>query len=161
MEYKSTAVMAYILYQCKLNHHPINKTQCHKLLYCCYGIIMAKFDERLTNEHPRCWPYGPIFPCICVPMEKGQLTVGLAQDFAATCPPDVMHYLDLTIRTFWSYTADALSKWSRLRNSPWDKAESLGPLDDREIRLFFQGYIAIVEDRGTCQKQSQEASHGI
>lgn len=148
MEFKSSDVMAYILYKCKLANHPINKTQSQKILYCCYGIVMAKFDERLTDEHPRCWPYGPVFPRTFTAMQKGLLTVGLAQKFEAECPSEVLEYINKTIRTFWNYTATQLSKWSHIKGSPWYKAESLGPLDDREIRIFFKGYISIVEERG-------------
>ena len=148
MEFKSSAVMAYILYKCKLASHPINRTQSQKLLYCCYGIIMAQFDERLTDEHPRCWPYGPVFPRTFTAIKKGELTVGIAQEFAKECSPQVLEYIDRTIRTFWNYNATQLCKWTKLKGSPWDKAEALGPLDDREIRLFFKGYIGIINERG-------------
>lgn len=62
MEFRSSEVMAYILNYGNSHEHPLNKTQAQKLLYCCYGAILAQFDERLTDEHPKAWPYGPVFP---------------------------------------------------------------------------------------------------
>lgn len=58
MEFSSSSVMAYILYKAKKAGHPIGKTQAQKLLYCCYGIVLAAFDERLTDEHPKASPGG-------------------------------------------------------------------------------------------------------
>ncbi len=72
----------------------------------------------------------------------------VAQKFLRECPAQILDYIDKTIRTFWNYNATQLSKWTKLKDSPWDKAEALGPLDDREIRLFFTGYIAIINERG-------------
>lgn len=148
MEYCSSDVMAYILYKGKQANHPINKTQAQKLLYCCYGIIMAKFNERLTDEHPKCWPFGPVFPRTLNDISKHRLSVGMAELFEKACDPDWLEWIDKTIYTFWNYSAGALSNWSHRKGSPWDKADSLAALDDREIGIYFKQYIDIVQKRG-------------
>lgn len=149
MEFRSSNVMAYILYKAKLAEHPINKTQAQKLLYCCYGIIMAKFNERLTDEHPKAWLYGPVFPRTINDINKKRLNVGMAKEFLAECPEDWMKWINKTLTTFWNYTATQLSAWSHIKGSPWDKADALNSLDDREIYNYFQQYLSIVEERGT------------
>ena len=148
MEYNSSEVMAYILYKGRLENHSINKTQAQKLLYCCYGIIMAKYNERLTDEHPRCWPFGPVFPRTFNDISKHRLTVALAENFKSSCSPDWLDWIDKTIYTFWNYSAGALSEWSHRKNSPWAKADALAALDDREIGIYFQPYLEIVQQRG-------------
>jgi len=148
MEFRSSKVMAYILYKAKLAEHPINKTQAQKLLYCCYGIIMAKFNERLTDEHPKAWLYGPVFPRTINDINKKRLNVGMAKEFQAECPEDWMNWINKTITTFWDYTATQLSAWSHIKGSPWDKADALNSLDDREIYNYFQQYLSIVDERG-------------
>lgn len=151
MEFSSSSVMAYILYMGKQENIDINKTKAQKLLYCCYGIIMAAFDERLTNEHPRCWPFGPVFPRTFNDIEKHRLTVGMALDFEKECPPDRLELIKQTLRTFGVYTATALSNWSHRKDSPWYKADALAALDDREIRLYFDPLVKEVRERGKAK----------
>lgn len=152
MEFKSSEVMAYILYIGKKENIDINKTKAQKLLYCCYGMIMAEFDARLTDEHPRAWPFGPVFPRTFNDISKHRLTVGLAQDFEKKCPPEWLELIRLTLRTFGRYTASILSGWSHRKNSPWYKADALAALDDREIRLYFKELVPVVRERGAkCQ----------
>ena len=148
MEFRSSIVMAYILDKGRLASHPLTKTQAQKILYCCYGIIMAKFNERLTDEHPKAWPYGPVFPRTLNDINKNRLTVGMAEEFKSVCADDWLRWIDMTIRTFWDYTATQLSNWSHMDGSPWTKAEPLTALDDREIGIFFKQYLGIVETRG-------------
>lgn len=147
MEFKSINVMAYILYKAKLAKHPVNKTQAQKLLYCCYGIIMAKFNERLTDEHPKAWFFGPVFLRANDDIDKKRLNVGMAKEFQKECPKEWLSRIDKTIVTFLVYTASQLVDWSCVRSSPWKKADALNSLDDREIYKWFQQYLPIVEDR--------------
>lgn len=155
MEFKSSNVMAYILNKGKQASHVITKTQAQKLLYCCYGVIMAQFNERLTDEHPRAWPFGPVFPRTLTDINKNRLTVSMAQDFQEKCPEDWLKWIDRTILAFWDYSATQLSNWSHMAGSPWTRAESLAALDDREIGLFFKPYLDFVTNRKpSCQTTS-------
>ena len=147
MEYCSSNVMAYVLYFCKTQDPPIivNSTKAQKLLYCCYGAVLAKFDERLTDEHPRAWMYGPVFPTTFNDINKNRLTAGMARQFERDCPPDMLKLIKETIQTFGKYTATQLSNWSHMPESPWSKADALSALDDREISIFFKRYIPVIE----------------
>lgn len=153
MEFSSSEVMAYILYQGKQAEHPINKTQAQKLLYCCYGAVLAAFDERLTDEHPYAWPFGPVFPRTLNAINQRQLKVGMARNFESDCPTEVLELINRTIHTFWNYSASALTTWSHRTGSPWTKADPLAPLDDREIQKYFKNYLGIINSKAeeTCQ----------
>lgn len=96
MEFSSSSVMAYILYKAKKACHPISKTQAQKLLYCCYGIVLAAFDERLTDEHPKAWPGGPLFPRALSAINRHRLTTDMAEIFIASCPADWLKLMDKT-----------------------------------------------------------------
>ncbi len=153
MEFRSSDVMAYILYKAQKDEHPLNKTQAQKVLYCCYGAVLAKFDQRLTDEHPKAWPYGPVFPRTINDINKKRLTVGMAQEIEKQWSPELKELIDQTICTFSVYTATQLSNWSHLPGSPWSKADPLASLDDREIALYFGQYLPVIEKRGeVCQR---------
>ncbi|MDO5530903.1 Panacea domain-containing protein [Sutterella sp.] len=153
MEFRSSVVMAYVLYFCKIVQRDspieVNNTKAQKLLYCCYGAVLAATDERLTDEHPRKWPYGPVFPRTFNDIKKGRLTVEMAQQFERDCPPESLQLINQTITVFGRYTASQLSSWSHRAGSPWDKADALAALDDREIRLFFAKLLDIIRHGGT------------
>lgn len=152
MEFKSSSVIAYILYKGKQENHPINRTQAQKLLYCCYGIVMAQFNERLTDEHPRAWLYGPVFTQTIEDIKNHRLTVEMAIEFEKACPPEWLSWIDKTLYTFWDYTATQLTNWTHVKGSPWYKADPLCALDDREIGIYFKQYLSIVNQRGEqCQ----------
>lgn len=148
-EFRSSWVMAYILKFANDNGHPLNKTLAQGVLYCCYGVILAAFNERLTDEHPKAWPYGPVFPRTINDINKKRLTEGMVKTLLEKCPPWWLNWVNKTISTFWSYTATEMSNWMRLKDGPWNKADPLASIDDREIALWFRDYLQIVEERGT------------
>lgn len=152
MEFRSSEVMAYILYKAQKDEHPLNKTQAQKVLYCCYGAVLAKYNERLTDEHPKAWPYGPVFPRTINDIDKQRLTVGMARAIEEQWSLELKELIDQTIRTFSVYTATQLSNWSHVTGSPWSKADPLASLDDREIGLYFEKLLPIIEKRAIqCQ----------
>ena len=153
MEFRSTAVMAYILSFCKTQVPPIHVsgTKAQKLLYCCYGAVLAAHDERLTNEHPRAWFYGPVFHSAFRAVKEEKLTVGMARQFARECPAETLQLIDSTLRTFGRYSADQLSAWVSMEDTPWAKADALASIDDREIAHFFRPYLPVIEKEDSSQ----------
>ena len=148
MEFRSFIVMAYILMYCQDNNIVANRTKAQKLLYCCYGAILAEFNERLTDEHPKAWMYGPVFPRTFNDINKKRLTVAMAEEFRKDCPSDWLVLINKTLNTFGGYTASALSNWSHVEGSPWSKADSLASLDDREVAIYFSDYLPIIDVEG-------------
>ena len=61
-KYDSVTVANYIIAFANQNKFFINMTKLQKLLYIAYGVYLYVKNERLTNEHPQAWPYGPVFP---------------------------------------------------------------------------------------------------
>lgn len=155
MEFRSSIVMAYVLYFCKNGPERIevNDTKAQKLLYCCYGAVLAGTKERLTDEHPKAWPFGPVFPRTFNDIKKERLTVDMALQFEKDCPAEALELIKKTIKVFGQYTASSLSAWSHRPNSPWSKADSLAALDDREITLYFEKLLPIIQNGGVNVQQ--------
>lgn len=61
-ELDSLDMAAYIVKYCAMKNYFINLTKLQKLLYCCYGAVLAYSGIRLIKEHPKAWDHGPVFP---------------------------------------------------------------------------------------------------
>lgn len=119
--FDSNEVMAYILGICKQQGIPWNTTKAQKLLYCCYGTILAAFDEKLTEEAPQAWKYGPVFPRTFNGLKKGRIVPGVDHGFAENCNPQWLPLIEQTVKVFGKFTASQLSTWSHRSGSPWDR----------------------------------------
>lgn len=103
------------------NHNfSINMTKLQKLLYITYGVYLAVKGERLTNEHPQAWPYGPVFPTTRTKLLKCCLDDIITFD-DLTITEEIKSCVKLVFNSFGSYNASFLSAWSHKSNSPWDK----------------------------------------
>lgn len=148
-EFRSSWVMAYVLKFSRDHKHSLNSTQAQSILYCCYGAVLAKFNERLVDEHPRAWMYGPVFPRTTNDIKKQRLTEDMVKQFESVCPRPMLNLVDLTIATFWRYSAYEMSSWTRMKDGPWHKTEPLAVIDDREIAQWFSEYLPIIEKQGS------------
>lgn len=143
MEFDSKKVMAYIIGRCADENYFVNLTKLQKLLYCCYGVVLAKYNKRLTKEYPKAWPYGPVFPSTIRALNKGKIDQDDDGGFSKQCPEEVLKLIDATIQYFGKYKATALSKWSHQTGSPWDFATDGGKnlpaqMSDDRITEYFK-----------------------
>lgn len=130
------------------HNYTINMTKLQKLLYICYGLYLAVMGERLTDEHPQAWPYGPVFPTT-----RKRL---LKEDFDDITDDNINKQLldskissliELVFNTYGFNTASDLTAWSHRLNSPWDRTVNKdgfkwgGQIPDEYIRPFFKKMI--------------------
>ena len=140
----SLQLLSYIAKFCKDNGIHINITKAQKLMYCCYGVVLAKFGTRLVDEQPEAWQYGPVFPSALHSAQffgLDEFIDGKTDDMDAL-PGDVHNLIDDALRHFGQYTALQLSNWTHLSGSPWSKASCAGtllrvPLNDSDIKEYF------------------------
>ena len=144
MEFSSIDVIAYVVYWCKTNEITVNTTKAQKLLYCCYGAVLADSNERLIDEHPRAWLYGPVFGNAHDATANDKLTVGNVRRFLRLCPQQTLDLVNKTLKTFARYSSTQLSKWASIKGSPWVDADPFAALDDRAIALWFQPYLNVI-----------------
>lgn len=117
---KSTALANYILAYANQNKVGINMTKLQKLMYITYGMYLAVKEERLTNEHPQAWPYGPVFPSARKTLLHTSLENVTDYDTNAITD-DIKACVKLVFDSFGQYNASFLSAWSHKENSPWDR----------------------------------------
>lgn len=123
-KYNSVDVAKYIIAYANDNNFIINMTKLQKLLYIAYGVYMAIKNERLTNEHPQAWPYGPVFPTTRNKLlKKNFYDYHLSDNNLEKLKGDeeFVSLITLVFNSFGDKTATYLSEWSHQVGSPWDK----------------------------------------
>lgn len=102
----------------------INITKIQKLLYIAYGTWLRVYQNRLLNEHPQAWPYGPVFPT-----SRNKLTksgVELVDITRADVPQELLDDAELArivnfvVLHFGKWTAANLTTWAHAPGTPWE-----------------------------------------
>ena len=155
--YNSVAMARYIIAYANENRYMINMTKLQKLLYITYGVYMAVKDERLINEHPQAWPYGPVFPTTRNKLLKKDFTTIKLTDAdlkEIADNPDMPSLMKLVFSSYGSKTAAFLSEWSHKPGSPWDKTVNQDSfkwgdrIPDELIQSYFKSLISPKPDAG-------------
>jgi uncharacterized phage-associated protein len=149
--YKSTILAKYIAAYFNDKATDINITKIQKLTYIAYGVYLAVLDERLVDEHPQAWPFGPVFPATRNRLLKLNLyDISLNDDDLREISANttVKSLLDLVFRTFGNWSARQLSEWSHKEGSPWEMTVSRPgfkwgkAIDDGDIKSYFKRIVA-------------------
>lgn len=135
---------AYIAQQCIQMRYGYNNTKIQKLLYCVYGAVLTQFNVRITEEQPRAWPNGPVFPRVFTYIYRGYQIDLYSRRLEEVLSQKEADYLGSVLCFFGKYTGAQLSGWSRKQGSPWQKAvdrEGTGwnvVVQDDDIRDYFR-----------------------
>jgi uncharacterized phage-associated protein len=148
MKYSSLRVASQIASVCQENNLFYNNTKIQKLLYCCYGCSLVILKDRLCDEYPRAWQFGPVFPRVFNYINKKRDL--LSPELALVGAPDkVLSLIDVVVKTFGKYTATYLSAWTHQPGSPWHQViegmgEGLGSfIPDDIIADYFQKNVVM------------------
>ena len=148
--YDSTTMAKYIVATANERGTPINITKTQKLLYIAYGVFLAVKGERLTDEHPKAWPYGPVFPRTRNKLLRQDLysinfndknLIGLKGD------EEIKSLVGLVFDSFGEWTASQLTEWSHRDGTPWQRTVSSKAFDwgdtipDEYIKPYFASII--------------------
>lgn len=140
----SLQMMAFIIKRCDASGIPVNITKLQKLMYCCYGAVLAMFGKRLTDEQPVALQYGPVFLAALKSAKFFKLESFRGSNVAdaEALPAPVLDLVNQTIAHFGRFSASDLSRWSHAAGGPWSRAsldgEFLGvPLSDADVREYF------------------------
>jgi uncharacterized phage-associated protein len=145
--YKSTILAKYIVAYLNSRGADVNMTKIQKLTYIVYGTYLAVKGERLVDEHPRAWPYGPVFPTARKQLSRQDLnSIDLSDSDLGVIKsdPDVVHVMEAVFRTFGRLSAGVLSEWSHRDGSPWERTVSSegfnwnDPIDDESVKSHFK-----------------------
>ena len=120
--YNSVDMAKYIIAEAKNRKMMMNITKLQKLLYIVYGVYLSLCNERLVNELPQAWPYGPVFPT----------TRRMFSDYdfveSEVCFPQEMYnnenlvqIVNFVLTNFGGWTASQLVAWTHKEDSPWTR----------------------------------------
>lgn len=121
--YNSVLIARYIIALSNDKGIAINMTKVQKLLYIAYGVFLAVRNQRLLNEHPQAWPYGPVFPTTRNKLLHVDFySISLFDEEFDPLKADVElnSLLDSVLNSFGNWTASQLTTWSHQDGSPWE-----------------------------------------
>ncbi len=144
--FSSKDVAAYIAQECDRRGLGYNNTKIQKLLYCAYGIMLAWKSDRICDEYPRFWPYGPVFPKVFKYINKGNNIATASDEFAKNASQEQKTVISKTLDKYGGYTATALSTWSHSPISPWGRVKAEGAgwnsfIPDAYIAEYFKEHV--------------------
>lgn len=122
-KYNGTEMAKYIIGYANDKGYFMNMTKLQKLLYISYGIYLAVKKERLIDDTPEAWPYGPVFPIVRKAMlfeNFSKISINDVSDKNIKEDEEIKSLLDLVFRKYGNKTAGWLSAWSHQEGSPWD-----------------------------------------
>ena len=121
----------------------LTMSQIQTILYIAYGVRLAKHGERLTEEHPQMWQYGPVFPRVYAKLKKDP-SDGFEEYDTLLCQyPDRFSYLSNCFRRFAWTKACILTSPHISTGSPWSDTRKANPdrwavrIEDDLIRKWF------------------------
>lgn len=158
-KYNSVDVALFIAAKANEAKIGINLTKIQKLLYIAYGAHLAVYNERLLNEHPQAWPYGPVFPTtrkkiMNLDLDDEKISDSKFKKLGFINDTMLNSLIDFVFRGFAKKTAAQLTIWSHQPNSPWDEVTRQEnfkwgqQIPDILIRDYFKKIININESNG-------------
>lgn len=124
-KYSSVDMAKYIIAEAKSQRLMMNVTKLQKLLYIVYGVYLSLCNERLVNELPQAWPYGPVFPTTRRRFSDYDFTGSETSVPAEMKENDnLTQILNFVLSNFGSWTASQLVAWTHKDDSPWTRIKN-------------------------------------
>ena len=118
-------------------------SQIQTILYIAYGVWLALHDERLIEEHPQMWQYGPVFPRVYAKLKKDSSDGYDEYDSLRCNHPDKFRFLSNCFRRYAWTKACILTSPHISQGSPWSQTRKENPdkwgvrIEDDLIREWF------------------------
>lgn len=120
--YNSVVMAKYIVAYANKFGYAINMTKLQKLLYIAYGTCISVKNQRLVNEHPQAWPFGPVFPTTRNKLLKISFEdIDMNDESLSEIKKDkeIESLVRIVFGSYGMHSASALSEWSHKKDSPW------------------------------------------
>lgn len=156
--YSSVSVAKYLIALANERKISINITKVQKLLYITYGLYLIVNTERLVNEHPQAWPYGPVFPHTReVLVDQDLFSISKndipAEDLEQMTEDKKLNFaINAVLDKFGEWNAGQLTEWSHSAGSPWDKTRKIAGfkwgavISDLSIYNYFKSIVKMKSD---------------
>jgi uncharacterized phage-associated protein len=152
--YKSTILAKYIAAYLNDRGADVNMTKIQKLTYIVYGTYLAITGEVPVDEHPKAWPFGPVFPITRKKLSRTDLnSISFSDSDLSEIKSDALiaHVMDAVFKAFGRLSANVLSEWSHREGSPWERTRSSegfrwnDTIEDEYIRSYFKKILKLNE----------------
>lgn len=111
----------------------VNSTQLQKLMFICYGVVLAKYEIKLfADDTPKAWPFGPVFPR-SYKRFKAVRPLSNEEKGLLSQNPEILQQVVELVRDYCHHSATRLSQWSHRPDGPWDETVKINPGWNREI----------------------------
>lgn len=150
--YDSVVIAFFIVAWANLHRFSINLTKTQKLLYIAYGANLIIGRNRLCNEHPQAWPYGPVFPMTRTRLLHTDISsIGMDSPILTNVRDDqyLINIIQFVFSEFGNKTAGQLTAWSHRPNSAWEETTQMpnfkwgNEIPDAYIYEYFSQMINI------------------
>ena len=121
----------------------LNGSQIQTILYNAYGVWLATKGERLLEEHPQVWQYGPVFPRAYKHLKKNVGDGKIEFDMLKNESPDRFEFIRRCFQRFAWTSAWVLCAPHTADGSPWKQTKEQSPdklgvrIEDELIRQWF------------------------
>lgn len=121
----------------------LNGSQIQTILYNAYGVWLATKGERLLEEHPQVWQYGPVFPRAYKHLKKNAGNGQVEHDMLRAECPDRFEFIRRCFQRFAWTSAGVLCAPHTAEGSPWKLTKDQSPdklgvrIEDELIRQWF------------------------
>jgi uncharacterized phage-associated protein len=147
---KTVDIAKDIIHFCKINNVSFDATKIQKLLYIFVGYALinnvAVDEDRIVDEAPQAFPYGPVFKKVYDSYTSIANSVG--ENYKPSVSGIAADILKKTVIPQWGkYTSKQLSDWSHAPGSPWyyvingRKTGWQSPIDFYLIKPYFEQLI--------------------
>ena len=154
MSYNALKIANAIIEKCyKKEINDISITKLHKLLYIVYGAYFYVNDNKLFDELPAYFQYGPIFKSLQIPYKNHEFVLQGHREIRAEVvnDNDLNIMIDNVLDTFGKYSAQQLSNWSHRDGSAWSKVDKMSDfwgvdIDEDLIKGEFAKIVTLTPD---------------
>ena len=134
VRYDSLTFAKALVHMAQMEGKGLNMSQIQAMLYIAYGVWLAQKNDRLFEEHPQAWQYGPVFPRVYSKLNKG-LTDSQEQYLKLKDDsPERFAFLERCFRRYaWTRASD-LAAPHKSKGTPWSQTRKENP-DKQAVRI--------------------------
>lgn len=129
-KYQSFDVALIMMREATKKHISLNQTKVQKFLYILYSVYLVLTETRLTDEHPKAWPYGPVFPTVRCKILKNKIPLdtfdfdefkGLIKKSEIENDTELLQMCDTLFSSRFAHMSTTeLVSWTHIEGAPWE-----------------------------------------
>ena len=140
VRYDSLTFANALVHMAQMEGRGLNMSQIQAILYIAYGVWMTGHEDRLFEEHPQAWQYGPVFPRVYSKLKKGMTD---SQVQYLKLKEESPERLSFSFRRYARTSVCDLSAPHKSKGTPWSQTRKENPesqtarIPDSLVREWF------------------------